>query len=115
MLDIRDMFEKDKVFCLVKGLTPWAKTKLYEQKIQDIAFVLTTIERLLNYSGDQALQKKNVTSPSFGYKAAKPNPLKNFRTDKKSQSLNASPSWRSYQSNLSQSRPISCFLCKGPH
>ncbi|KAA0038933.1 uncharacterized protein E5676_scaffold227G00720 [Cucumis melo var. makuwa] len=33
MLDIRDMLEKDKVFCFVEGLKPWAKTKLYEQRV----------------------------------------------------------------------------------
>ena len=30
MLDICDMLEKDKVFCFVKGLKSWTKTKLYE-------------------------------------------------------------------------------------
>ncbi|KAA0043300.1 uncharacterized protein E5676_scaffold129G00830 [Cucumis melo var. makuwa] len=33
MLDLRDMSEKDKVFCFVEGLKPWAKTKLYEQRV----------------------------------------------------------------------------------
>lgn len=28
MLDIRDMIEKDKLFYLLKGLRPWARTEL---------------------------------------------------------------------------------------
>ncbi|KAA0034901.1 uncharacterized protein E6C27_scaffold103G00290 [Cucumis melo var. makuwa] len=36
MLDICDMSEKDKVFCFVEGLKPWARAKLYEQRVQDL-------------------------------------------------------------------------------
>ena len=28
MLDMRDMSEKDKIFCFVEGLKPWARTNL---------------------------------------------------------------------------------------
>ena len=38
MLDIRDMSKKDKVFCFVEGLKLWARTKLYEQKVQDLVY-----------------------------------------------------------------------------
>ena len=52
MLDIRDMSEKDKVFCFVEELKPWARTKLYEQKVQNLASTLVVAERLFDYSGD---------------------------------------------------------------
>ena len=47
------MLEKNKVFCFVEELKPWAKTKLYEQKVQDFAYVLAISERLLDYGAEQ--------------------------------------------------------------
>ena len=44
LLDIRDMSEKDKVFCFVEGLKPWAKTELYEQRVQDLTSVYAAAE-----------------------------------------------------------------------
>ncbi|TYK13637.1 uncharacterized protein E5676_scaffold299G001440 [Cucumis melo var. makuwa] len=60
MLDIRDMLEKDKVFCFVEGLKLWSRTKLYEQKVQDLASALADAERLFEYGGEQESQKKNM-------------------------------------------------------
>ncbi|KAA0034979.1 reverse transcriptase [Cucumis melo var. makuwa] len=48
------MLEKDKVFCFVEGLKLWARTKLYEQKVQDLASALAAAERLFDYGGDQS-------------------------------------------------------------
>ncbi|TYJ96946.1 uncharacterized protein E5676_scaffold220G00560 [Cucumis melo var. makuwa] len=50
MLDICDMFEKDKVFYFVKGLKSWAKTKLYEQRVQDLTSAYTAAEWLFDLS-----------------------------------------------------------------
>ena len=52
MLDIRDMIEKDKIFSFVEGLKPWARTKLYEQKVQDLVSAYATAERLFDLSND---------------------------------------------------------------
>ena len=52
MLDIQDMSEKDKVFYF-EELKPWVKTKLYEQKVQDLVSAFATAERLFDYDGDQ--------------------------------------------------------------
>lgn len=65
MLDIRDMSKKDKIFCFVEGLKPWVKTKLYEQKIQDLASALTVVERLLDYNCEQAPQKEECYTTEF--------------------------------------------------
>jgi len=115
MLDIRDMSEKDKVFCFVEGLKPWARTKLYEQKVQDLASALATAERLLDYSGDQTPQKKTTAPPNTGYKATKSNPPKSFNSERKPQAPGTGPSRGPYPAGQNQPRPISCFLCKGPH
>ncbi|TYK30028.1 uncharacterized protein E5676_scaffold587G00390 [Cucumis melo var. makuwa] len=44
MLDICDISEKDKVFCFVEGLKSWAKTNLYEQRVQDLTSTYTAVE-----------------------------------------------------------------------
>ena len=60
MLDIQYMSEKDKVFYFVEELKSWTLTKLYAQKVQDLASVLAATQRLLDYSGDQQSQKNNM-------------------------------------------------------
>ena len=50
MLDIRDMFEKDKMFYFLKGLKPWAKTELQRQRVQDVAIAMAIVECLNDYS-----------------------------------------------------------------
>ena len=52
MLDISDMTEKDKIFGFVEGLKPWARTKLYEQRVQDLASAYATARRLFDLSSD---------------------------------------------------------------
>ena len=52
MLDICNMSEKDKVFCFVEGLKPWVKTKLYEQRVQDLMSAYVAIERLFDLTSD---------------------------------------------------------------
>ncbi|TYK28468.1 uncharacterized protein E5676_scaffold629G001010 [Cucumis melo var. makuwa] len=52
MLDIRDMSEKDKVFCFVEGLKPWAMAKLYEQRVQDLTSAYAAAERLFDLTSD---------------------------------------------------------------
>ncbi|KAA0046120.1 uncharacterized protein E6C27_scaffold157G00530 [Cucumis melo var. makuwa] len=98
-----------------KGLKAWAKTKLYEQKVQDLSSALAIVERLFNYGGDQGSQKKNVTILNLKNMISKPNPPRNFTNEKKPQTSSSSTLQGAHQSNLSQTRPISCFLCKGPH
>ncbi|TYK07554.1 uncharacterized protein E5676_scaffold544G00250 [Cucumis melo var. makuwa] len=64
MLDIRDMSEKDNVFCFVEGLKPWAKTKLYEQRVQELMSVYTVVERLFDMTSDsQDVRRHQSSSP----------------------------------------------------
>ena len=37
MLDIRDMFEKDKLFYFLEELKPWARMELHRQRVLDLA------------------------------------------------------------------------------
>ena len=64
MFDIRDMSEKDKVFCFVEGLKPWAKTKLYEQRVQDLMSAYAATERLFDLTSDsQDVRCHQIFSP----------------------------------------------------
>ncbi|KAA0067252.1 uncharacterized protein E5676_scaffold231G00330 [Cucumis melo var. makuwa] len=64
MLDIRDMSEKDKVFCFVEGLKPWARAKLYEQRVQDLTSAYAAAERLFDLTSDsQDVRRHQSSSP----------------------------------------------------
>ncbi|KAA0025392.1 uncharacterized protein E6C27_scaffold1220G00220 [Cucumis melo var. makuwa] len=64
MLDIRDMSEKDKVFCFFEGLKPWARAKLYEQRVQELTSTYTAAERLFDLTSDsQDVRRHQSSSP----------------------------------------------------
>ena len=50
MLDIRDMFEKDKMFYFLEGLKSWVRTELQRQRVQDVATAMAAVECLNDYS-----------------------------------------------------------------
>ena len=52
MLDIRGTSEKDRVFLFINELQPWAKTKIYEKNVQDLATTIASTERLLNFGSE---------------------------------------------------------------
>ncbi|KAA0045082.1 uncharacterized protein E5676_scaffold78209G00350 [Cucumis melo var. makuwa] len=93
MLDIRDMSEKDKVFCFVEGLKSWAKTKLYEQRVQDLTSAKNNRASSLKTTGGD----------------------KRFNGDRRSHQSNTGNSWRGPSNQNVSNRPLSCFICKGPH
>ena len=53
MLDIRDMFEINKVFSFIEGLKLWTEIKLYEHRVQDLSTAYAIAKRLFNLSIDQ--------------------------------------------------------------
>ncbi|KAA0055060.1 uncharacterized protein E6C27_scaffold43052G002320 [Cucumis melo var. makuwa] len=62
MLDIRDMSEKDKVFCFFEGLKPWVKTKLYEQMVQDLTSAYAAVEWLFDMTSDSQDKRLHQSS-----------------------------------------------------
>ncbi|TYK22097.1 reverse transcriptase [Cucumis melo var. makuwa] len=121
MLDIRDMSEKDKVFCFVKGLKPWAKTKLYEQRVQDLTSAYAAAERLFDLSNDFQDTRRHPSSSSGGSRNNRPSSPKTtggdrrFNGDRRSHQSNTGNSWRGPSNQNVSNRPLSCFICKGPH
>ncbi|TYK14925.1 reverse transcriptase [Cucumis melo var. makuwa] len=58
------MSEKDKVFCFVEGLKSWAKTKLYEQRVQDLTSAYAAAKRLFDLTNDsQDVIRQQSSSP----------------------------------------------------
>ncbi|KAA0051361.1 uncharacterized protein E6C27_scaffold55G00850 [Cucumis melo var. makuwa] len=121
MLDIRDMSEKDKVFCFVEGLKPWAKTKLYEQRVQDLTSAYAAAERLFDLSNDSQDTRRHPSSSSGGSRNNRPSSPKTtggdrrFNGDRRSHQSNTGNSWRGLSNQNLSNRPLSCFICKGPH
>ncbi|TYK08452.1 uncharacterized protein E5676_scaffold654G00680 [Cucumis melo var. makuwa] len=93
MLDIRDMSEKDKVFCFVEWLKPWARAKLYEQRVQNLTSAYAAAERLFDLTSDS----------------------QDVRRHQKSHQSNTENTWRRPNNRSPPKRPLSCFICGKPH
>jgi len=92
------MSEKDQVFCFVEG--PWARTKLYSEKVKDLASALAAAERVGDVSGDPWSQKMcRHRIPGRG----QPNLPSHFGNEKKAQT--PSTGTRRYQSSSSRCPP----------
>ena len=113
MLDIRDMSEKDKVFCFVEGLKPWAKTKLYEQRVQDLTSAYAAAERFFDLSNDSQDVRRNQNSSSGGNKSNRPTSPKAAGGDKRPSGdrkpfqTNTGNTWRGPNNQNSYNRPLS--------
>ncbi|TYK21000.1 uncharacterized protein E5676_scaffold328G00270 [Cucumis melo var. makuwa] len=81
MLDIRDMSEKDKVFYFVEGLKPWARAKLYEQKVQDLTSAYAAAERLFDLTSDSQDARRNQSSSPRRNRDSRPSSPKAVRED----------------------------------
>ena len=66
MLDIRSMSEKDKVFLFVNGLQPWAKTKIHENKVQDLATAIASVETPRVWERSEFPKKNNIGPKHWG-------------------------------------------------
>ncbi|KAA0065526.1 uncharacterized protein E6C27_scaffold638G00290 [Cucumis melo var. makuwa] len=121
MLDIRDMSEKDKVFYFVEGLKPWARAKLYEQRVQDLTSAYAAAERLFDLTSDSQDARRNQSSSPRRNRDSRPSSPKAVGGDKRSgkdrkpyQSTTEN-TWRRPNDRSPTKRPLSCFICQGPH
>ncbi|TYK19839.1 uncharacterized protein E5676_scaffold811G00460 [Cucumis melo var. makuwa] len=121
MLDIRDMSEKDKVFYFVEGLKPWARAKLYEQRVQDLTSAYAAAERLFDLTSDSQDARRNQSSSPRRNRDSRPSSPKAVGGDKRSgkdrkpyQSTTEN-TWRRPNDRSPNKRPLSCFICQGPH
>ncbi|TYK11966.1 uncharacterized protein E5676_scaffold177G001500 [Cucumis melo var. makuwa] len=82
MLDIRDMSEKDKVFCFFEGLKPWVKAKLYEQRVQDLTSAYAAAEWLFDLTSDSQDRRRHQSSSLRRNRNSRPSSPKAVRGDK---------------------------------
>ncbi|KAA0046894.1 uncharacterized protein E5676_scaffold298G00720 [Cucumis melo var. makuwa] len=121
MLDIHDMSEKDKVFCFVEGLKPWAKTKLYEQRAQDLTSVYAAAQQLFDLTSDsQDVRRHQSSSPRRNRNSRPSSPKavggdKRFGKDRRPYQSNTENTWRRSNNRSPPKCPLSCFICEGPH
>ncbi|KAA0039111.1 uncharacterized protein E6C27_scaffold84G002140 [Cucumis melo var. makuwa] len=121
MLDISDMSEKDKVFCFVEGLKPWARAKLYEQRVQDLTSVYAAAERLFDLTSDtQDVRRHKSSSPGRNWNS-RPSSPKTVRRDeytgkdRRSHQSNTENTWKRSNNQSPPKRPLSCYICGKPH
>ena len=129
MLDIMGTLEKDKVFLFINELQPWAKTKIYEKKVQDLATAIASAERLLDFENEVSFQRKTTQTPNTGGKGYKlpchrnegpnrtngSNERPNRWVNRPPQNNQAGTSRGPYPQKNYPTTPLQCLLCKGPH
>lgn len=62
MLDIKNMFDEDKLFNFMSGLQPWAQTELRMQVVRDLPMAIAAAEGLVDFkfaSSSLSEPKKN--------------------------------------------------------
>ena len=93
MLDIRGTSEKDKVFFFINGLQPWAKTKVHEKKVQDLATAIASAERLLDYGNEAGYQRRTTQAPNTGGKTYNPPGHRNGSPNRPNESNDRPSGW----------------------
>ncbi|KAL0362019.1 UNVERIFIED_CONTAM: hypothetical protein Scaly_1157100 [Sesamum calycinum] len=84
MLDIRDMFEENKLFNFLSGLQAWAQTELRCQGIKDLPSAIAATNQLVDFrvtSGSEPEKKKKDSGKDKG-KSGKVRKDKNFKKKK---------------------------------
>ncbi|KAA0066694.1 uncharacterized protein E5676_scaffold384G00210 [Cucumis melo var. makuwa] len=121
MLDIRDMSEKDKVFCFVEGLKPWARAKLYEQRVQDLTSAYVAAERLFDLTSDSQDVRRHQSSSPERNRNSRPSSPKAVRgdecpgEDRRSHQSKTGNTWQRSNNQSPLKRCLSCFICGRPH
>ena len=124
MLDIRDMSENDKLFYFMEGLKPWARTELQRQRVGDLSTAQAAAERLSDYMNDPASKpRENLgggdTEKSFRGGSPKSGGASSFNTKEsfnwRKGGADAGSSTSRPSGSNARSKPMACFLCRGPH
>ncbi|KAA0052266.1 uncharacterized protein E6C27_scaffold207G00900 [Cucumis melo var. makuwa] len=121
MLDIRDMSEKDKVFCFVEGLKLWARVKLYEQRVQDLTSAYAAVKWLFDLTRDSQDVRRHQSSSLGRNRNSRPSSPKAVGgdecpgKDRRSHQSNTRNTWQRPNNQRPPKRRLSCFICGRPH
>ncbi|XP_050374592.1 uncharacterized protein LOC126792152 [Argentina anserina] len=131
------MSEKDRLFYFLEGLKPWARTELQRQRVQDMASAQAAVERLTDYTFEENSARRNSSFTNVKVnQSVRPGQSKSGGgesrfsnsggTDKRFSNVRDTASSKSavstgvftpcpFNSAGFTPRPLSCFLCRGPH
>ncbi|KAA0047475.1 uncharacterized protein E5676_scaffold507G00670 [Cucumis melo var. makuwa] len=117
--ELRSQFFPENVEIL--GLKPWTKTKLYEQRFEDLTSAYAAVKRLFDLSNDSQDVRRHPSSSFGGSKNNRPSSLKiaggdkRFNGDHRPHQSNTGNTWLGPSNQNVSNRPLICFICKGPH
>jgi len=112
MLDISNMSDEDKLFNFMSGLQPWAQTELRRQNVRDVQGAMAAADSLADYNYNPS-SSSTSNSSMVGKKAREDTSRKEKWVDGKKRDGGNGESFNQSQNRVK--KPISCFLCKGPH
>ncbi|KAL2236592.1 UNVERIFIED_CONTAM: hypothetical protein Sindi_0850900 [Sesamum indicum] len=107
MLDIRDMWEKDKLFTFMEGLKPWAHLELQHQRVIDLGSAMAVAERLTDFNPEGRRDRQTTSVQN------KPGGGRSFKSNS-----NRTGSGRNKPQENKQGAPQKsngCFLCDDPN
>ncbi|KAA0058248.1 reverse transcriptase [Cucumis melo var. makuwa] len=102
-------------------LKPWAKTKLYEQRVQDLTSTYAATERLSDLISDSQDVRRHQSSSPQRNRNSRSSSSKAVGGDKHSgknrrpYQSNTENTWQRSNNRSPLKRPLSCFICEGPH
>ncbi|KAA0038051.1 Asp_protease_2 domain-containing protein [Cucumis melo var. makuwa] len=98
-----------------------AKTKLYEQRVQDLTLAYPAVERLFDLTSDsQDVRRDQSSSPRRNRNSRSSSPKdaeggKDFGRDRRPYQSNTENTQRRPNNRSPPKRPLSCFTCEGPY
>ena len=117
MLDIKNMFEEDKLFNFVSGLQGWVQTELRRQGVKDLSAAMVVADCLVDYklSGSTSIGKKQKPE---GFKKHKAVGKHLDQVEGKKGGMVVVPKVGDVSTNQNvhqASKPVGCFICQRPH
>ena len=109
MLDIKGMFDEDKVFNFVTGLQPWAQAELQRQGVRDYQQAVAATNNLVDLRLDKFGLSSKLTKK---YEKGTADVGQNGETENEKSKQVANEQRQPKGKSKSYS---SCFMCKGPH
>ncbi|CAL1372707.1 unnamed protein product [Linum trigynum] len=106
LLEIPDITDKEAMHGFLDGLQPWAKMEMQRRGVQDLATAMATAESFVEYKRQESSGREKSSKPNKGGEQQKP-----FKEGSRTQQHQGSSS----KGGKYEPKPMTCFLCDGPH
>ena len=118
MLDIKNMFDDDKLFNFMSCLQGWAQTELRKQGVRDLSVVIVVASCLVDYKMGGTISTTQKAKPEGAKKAKykeKTSKKSGWKKQKgKEVAITENPE-RNGKAMQRPTRSSGCFICNGPH